>query len=138
MARLKLKDIYKSYNDTDVITGIDLEIAHGEFVVFVGPSGCGKSTLLRTLMGHITPTDGSIGLAGHDVTRASPAARSRAGIGYVPQVTVGRSLRDLVGVHQSRGGEWLTLGGSRSSRWRWAAVEPAASLPPTILPHRPR
>lgn len=33
MARLKLKDIYKSYNDTDVITGIDLDIAHGEFVV---------------------------------------------------------------------------------------------------------
>ena len=46
MARLQLKDIYKSFNQTDVITGIDLEIEHGEFVVFVGPSGCGKSTLL--------------------------------------------------------------------------------------------
>ena len=51
MARLKLKDIYKSYNDTDVITGIDLDIAHGEFVIFVGPSGCGKSTLLRMIAG---------------------------------------------------------------------------------------
>ena len=51
MARLQLKDVYKSFNQTDVITGIDLDIAHGEFVVFVGPSGCGKSTLLRMIAG---------------------------------------------------------------------------------------
>lgn len=51
MARLQLKDVYKSFNQTDVITGIDLDIEHGEFVVFVGPSGCGKSTLLRMIAG---------------------------------------------------------------------------------------
>ena len=51
MARLQLKNVYKSFNKTDVITGIDLDIEHGEFVVFVGPSGCGKSTLLRMIAG---------------------------------------------------------------------------------------
>jgi multiple sugar transport system ATP-binding protein len=60
LAQLKLKDVYKSYNETDVITGIDLEIAHGEFVVFVGPSGCGKSTLLRMIAGLENITRGEL------------------------------------------------------------------------------
>ncbi len=60
MAGLKLKDVYKSYNETDVITGIDLEIEHGEFVVFVGPSGCGKSTLLRMIAGLETISSGEL------------------------------------------------------------------------------
>ena len=60
MARLQLKDVYKSFNQTDVITGIDLDIEHGEFVVFVGPSGCGKSTLLRMIAGLETISSGEL------------------------------------------------------------------------------
>ena len=60
MARLELKDVYKSFNQTDVITGVDLKIEHGEFVVFVGPSGCGKSTLLRMIAGLETITSGEL------------------------------------------------------------------------------
>ncbi|SFV27796.1 multiple sugar transport system ATP-binding protein [Devosia crocina] len=60
MASLTLKDVYKSFNQTDVITGIDLDIEHGEFVVFVGPSGCGKSTLLRMIAGLETITSGEL------------------------------------------------------------------------------
>ncbi len=60
MARLQLKDVYKSFNQTDVITGIDLQIEHGEFVVFVGPSGCGKSTLLRMIAGLETISSGEL------------------------------------------------------------------------------
>ncbi|MBL1421682.1 MAG: sn-glycerol-3-phosphate ABC transporter ATP-binding protein UgpC [Alphaproteobacteria bacterium] len=51
MAGLRLEKIDKSFGDVRVIKEIDLEIAHGEFVVFVGPSGCGKSTLLRMIAG---------------------------------------------------------------------------------------
>ena len=52
MAAVDLKGIVKSYDGkTNVIHGIDLDIKHGEFVVFVGPSGCGKSTLLRMIAG---------------------------------------------------------------------------------------
>ncbi len=46
MATLELKQIRKTYDDTEVIDGVDLLIESGEFCVFVGPSGCGKSTLL--------------------------------------------------------------------------------------------
>ena len=52
MACVSLKQIHKSYDGkTDVLAGIDLDIADGEFVVLVGPSGCGKSTLLRIVAG---------------------------------------------------------------------------------------
>ena len=52
MAQVELRGVTKSYDGkTTVIHGIDLEIRHGEFVVFVGPSGCGKSTLLRMIAG---------------------------------------------------------------------------------------
>lgn len=51
MARVELKKVKKSYGPVEVIKGIDLDIEHGEFCVFVGPSGCGKSTLLRMISG---------------------------------------------------------------------------------------
>ena len=51
MADVKMSSIYKSFGNTEVIHGVDLEIDDHEFVVFVGPSGCGKSTLLRLIAG---------------------------------------------------------------------------------------
>ena len=47
MATVTLASLRKSFGKTEVLHGIDLEIADGEFIVIVGPSGCGKSTLLR-------------------------------------------------------------------------------------------
>lgn len=82
---LTVKNLQSGYGRIPILFGISLSIAQGEFVGILGHNGMGKSTLLRTLMGHIAATGGSIHLAGHDVTKASPAARSRAGIGYVPQ-----------------------------------------------------
>ena len=55
-----------------------LEIAEGEFCVFVGPSGCGKSTLLRMIAGLEETTEGAIQIAGRDVTRTDPADRGVA------------------------------------------------------------
>ena len=46
MAEVKLRGVKKSFDEVEVIHGVDLEIKDQEFVVFVGPSGCGKSTLL--------------------------------------------------------------------------------------------
>ena len=51
MARVTLDKVFKRYAEVEVIHGVDLDIADGEFVVFVGPSGCGKSTLLRLIAG---------------------------------------------------------------------------------------
>ena len=52
MAQVHLRGVKKTYdNKIEVIHGIDMEIADGEFIVIVGPSGCGKSTLLRMIAG---------------------------------------------------------------------------------------
>ena len=51
MSTVALRDIHKTYADTEIIKGVDLDVGDREFVVFVGPSGCGKSTLLRMIAG---------------------------------------------------------------------------------------
>ena len=51
MAEVTIRDLKKSYDDLQVLHGLDIDIHDGEFVVLVGPSGCGKSTLLRMIAG---------------------------------------------------------------------------------------
>ncbi|MGI9421935.1 MAG: ABC transporter ATP-binding protein, partial [Hyphomicrobiaceae bacterium] len=71
MARIVLKELRKSYDDTEAVRGIDLDIAHNEFVVLVGPSGCGKSTTLRMIAGLEEITAGEI-VIGEDVVNHIP------------------------------------------------------------------
>lgn len=78
MAYLQLKGIEKVFGNTRVIRGIDLEIAQGEFVVFVGPSGCGKSTLLRLIAGLEQTDGGTLTLDQRDITDAPSAKRDLA------------------------------------------------------------
>lgn len=78
MTAVVLRDLKKSYGDTQVIHGVDLDIEDGEFVVFVGPSGCGKSTLLRTIAGLETSSGGTIHIAEEDVTEVDPSQRGVA------------------------------------------------------------
>ena len=59
--------------ETTALSGIDLDIARGEFVSLIGPSGCGKSTLLRIIGDLIAPTAGSATVNG------KPAAEARRG-----------------------------------------------------------
>jgi len=73
MAKVQLKSVRKSYGELEVIKGIDLEVEHGEFCVFVGPSGCGKSTLLRMISGLENITDGDV-LISDEVVNDIPAA----------------------------------------------------------------
>ena len=78
MAGLKLRNVEKSFGSISVIHGVDLDIEHGEFVVFVGPSGCGKSTLLRLISGLEDISSGSIAIGDKDVTDVEPAERGVA------------------------------------------------------------
>ena len=78
MATVRLDGVTKSFGEVEVIRGVDLDIADGEFAVFVGPSGCGKSTLLRLVSGLEETTGGAIRIGGRDVTRVEPADRGVA------------------------------------------------------------
>lgn len=78
MATLQLAGVHKNFGDTSVLNNVDIDIADGEFMVFVGPSGCGKSTLLRSISGLEKVSAGYIRIGGLDVTRTPPAKRGVA------------------------------------------------------------
>jgi len=78
MSQLSLKRLEKSFNEARIIKGIDLEVADGEFVVFVGPSGCGKSTLLRMIAGLEDVSAGEIVIADKVVNDLPPVQRGIA------------------------------------------------------------
>ena len=78
MADVKMSSIYKSFGNTEVIHGVDLEVEDHEFVVFVGPSGCGKSTLLRLVAGLEDVTQGEIEIDSQRVDHLPPAKRGIA------------------------------------------------------------
>ena len=78
MAGLTIRDARKSFGDTDVLKGVSIDVADGEFAVIVGPSGCGKSTLLRSVAGLEELTGGSIRIGDRDVTTLAPSDRGIA------------------------------------------------------------
>jgi ABC-type sugar transport system ATPase subunit len=78
MAQLKIDQVRKSFGKTDVLKGVNLDIADGEFIVLLGASGCGKSTLLRIIAGLETQTSGRISIGGQVVDHLPPARRGIA------------------------------------------------------------
>jgi multiple sugar transport system ATP-binding protein len=78
MADIRLRGVRKSYGNAQVIKGVDIDIADGEFCVFVGPSGCGKSTLLRMIAGLEDITAGELSIGGRVVNDLPPKDRGVA------------------------------------------------------------
>ena len=78
MAEVTIRDLKKSYDDLQVLHGLDIDIHDGEFVVLVGPSGCGKSTLLRMIAGLESISGGSIHINERLVNNLPPAERDIA------------------------------------------------------------
>jgi multiple sugar transport system ATP-binding protein len=76
MAEISLSSVEKHYGAMRVVHGIDLDIAHEEFVVLVGPSGCGKSTTLRMIAGLEEITGGEIRIGGRVVNDLPPRKRN--------------------------------------------------------------
>jgi multiple sugar transport system ATP-binding protein len=96
MAQVQITDLDIRLGGVDIIEGLSLDVADGEFLVLLGPSGCGKSTLLHSIAGLIDVHDGSLAIGGKDVTWADPKDR---GIGMVfqsyalyPTMTVERNM----------------------------------------------
>lgn len=79
---VELRGVTHAYGATQVLRGVDLSVARGEFLTLLGPSGSGKTTLLRIIGGLASPTAGAVIIDGRDVTDL--AARDR-GVGFVFQ-----------------------------------------------------
>jgi len=80
---LAARGLRKSYGATEVLAGVDLEVAAGECFGLLGPNGAGKTTTLKLCLGLLTPDAGEIRLLGHPVPTQARVARQRVGV--VPQ-----------------------------------------------------
>jgi multiple sugar transport system ATP-binding protein len=96
MASVEIVDIRKNYGPLEVLHGIDVQIASGEFIVLVGPSGCGKSTLLRMIAGLEEVTHGEILIDGAVVNEVAPKDRDIAMVfqsyALYPHMTVRKNM----------------------------------------------
>jgi lipooligosaccharide transport system ATP-binding protein len=80
---LAAQGLRKRYGATEVLAGVDLDVAAGECFGLLGPNGAGKTTTLKLCLGLIEPDAGSIRLLQHEVPREARIARQRVGV--VPQ-----------------------------------------------------
>ncbi|KAA5544302.1 ATP-binding cassette domain-containing protein [Roseiconus nitratireducens] len=84
---LQVSGLHVDFDGQEILRGIDLTIARGETVAIIGESGCGKTVLMKSLVGLITPTDGTVVFDGENLARLSPAELSdrRRRVGFVFQ-----------------------------------------------------
>lgn len=75
---IELKDIVVQFGDFTALHNIDVHVKEGEFFTFLGPSGCGKTTTLRAITGFVEPAQGSVHVAGRDITRVPIEERNIA------------------------------------------------------------
>jgi multiple sugar transport system ATP-binding protein len=118
MASVTLTDVRKAYGRQEVIHGVDVDIADGEFVVLVGPSGCGKSTLLRMLAGLESITGGTIEIGDRVVNDLEPKERD------IAMVFQNYALYPHMSVAQNMGFSLEHRGASKeeiAERVNWAA-----------------
>ncbi|MDR7031001.1 ABC transporter ATP-binding protein [Rhizobium rosettiformans] len=96
MATVSFDGTRKAFGAHEVLKGVSLDVADGEFVILVGPSGCGKSTLLRMLAGLEQATDGDIRIDGRSVIGVSPKDRDIAMVfqtyALYPHMTVAENM----------------------------------------------
>ena len=93
---LRVENLKKSFEGTQVLVGLTLDVARGEFVTLLGPSGCGKTTTLRIIAGLTAPDEGRVFLDGRDVTGLPPEQRPVNTVfqnyALFPHMNVGRNI----------------------------------------------
>jgi len=85
MSLLDVRDLDAGYGDLQVLFGVDLEVAEGEYVAIVGPNGAGKSTAMKAVVGLATHMGGEIRFDGEELAGEAPQVVIGRGVGYVPQ-----------------------------------------------------
>ncbi|MFY0662881.1 MAG: ABC transporter ATP-binding protein [Shimia sp.] len=97
MVGIEINDLHLSFGDTEVLTGVNLDIQPGEFFAFLGPSGSGKSTLLRSIAGFGPTPQGSIRIGGRNVVNLPPWKRNVGMVFQSYALWPHMSVRDNVG-----------------------------------------
>ena len=96
MSTLQIDRVNKRFEGVEVLKGIDLSLAHGEFLVLLGPSGCGKSTLLNIVAGLLEPTSGDVRIGDRSVVGVHPKDRNIAMVfqsyALYPNMSVRRNI----------------------------------------------
>ena len=118
MAPVTLTNIKKSFGSAEIIRGVSIDIADGEFVALVGPSGCGKSTILRMIAGLEPITDGRLKIGDRIVNELEPKDRDIAMVfqnyALYPHMTVEKNMAFSL---EHRGASKAEI----AERVRWAA-----------------
>ncbi len=107
-AALAVSGINALYGDSHVLHEVSFTLNSGRVLALLGRNGAGKTTCMSSIIGFLPPRDGEIRLFGETITRLSPEAISRKGIGFVPQgrrVFASLTVRENLDVaRQSRAG----------------------------------
>ncbi|WP_303647357.1 ABC transporter ATP-binding protein [Haloarchaeobius sp. FL176] len=82
---LELADVHGGYGETEVLSGVTMDVEEGEVVTLVGRNGVGKTTTLRSIVGVVEPTAGEVRFRGEEITGSSSETVARDGIGFVPE-----------------------------------------------------
>jgi branched-chain amino acid transport system ATP-binding protein len=89
-ALLEVDGLRAGYGEVDILHGVDVRVADGDFVTVVGPNGAGKSTLLKAIFGVLRPRSGSVRLATggrtHEIAGLKPYRVTALGMNYIPQL----------------------------------------------------
>lgn len=134
MELLKMENITKSFNNIQVLKGIDLSLHEGEIVALLGENGAGKSTLMKILAGVHQPTTGRIELNGEEITIYNPKHSQSLNISIIHQEF--NLLKDLsVAENIFLGREWLKVKGVIN--WRVMRKETTNLLKKVGLEHIP-
>ncbi len=117
---LETRGLRKNFGAMVVTNGVDFKLAAGARHALIGPNGAGKSTFINLIAGRLTPSAGSVLLAGENVTALSQEARVKRGLGRTFQIntlfanlTVLENVTMAVSERLGRGGDKLRFAGSR-------------------------
>jgi branched-chain amino acid transport system ATP-binding protein len=82
---LEVRDIHSYYGKSHILHGVSLDLKEGELVCLLGRNGVGKSTTLKSIMGVVSPKQGSIRFNNRELVGKAPYEIARIGVGYVPE-----------------------------------------------------